>query len=175
MRSTPIAFYRCPNGFAGRRRPARPTSPASHTSPPATVARSEPGRPREIATETWWIYEMPSAQAAFDAVLAVGRRYRPEEITGLAVVSREGPDDCDHLFICATSKMPPNDRIDSVAEFLKGFGLRGRITLYDLNGPGIHFLASGPTKVILGLLLRYYPGEIELRWPEAGPRLYRAG
>ncbi len=125
--------------------------------------------------EPWWIYEVPNAQVAFDAVLAVGRRYGPEEITGLAVVSREGPDDCDHLFICATSKTPPNDRIDSVAEFLEGYGRRGRIVLYDLNGPGIHFLASGPTDVILGLLLRHYPGEIEIHWPEGTPRMYWAG
>jgi hypothetical protein len=125
--------------------------------------------------ERWWIYEMPSAQAAFDAVVAIERTYTLDEITGLAVISREGPDDRDHLHLCAVSNSSPNGRIDGVAEFLKGFGLRGRITLYDLNGPGIHFLATGPTKVILGLLLRYYPGEIELRWPEADPRLYRAG
>ena len=43
--------------------------------------------------EACWIYEVPNAQAAFDAVLAVEGRYTPDEITGLAVISREGSDD----------------------------------------------------------------------------------
>lgn len=125
--------------------------------------------------EPWWIYEVPNAQTAFDAIVAVERRYRPHEITGIAVISREGPDDRDHLCLCSVSNSPPNGGIDSVAEFLNGFGLRGRIVLYDLNGPGIHFLASGPTEVILGLLLRQYPGEIEIHRPEGSPQVYWAG
>ncbi len=125
--------------------------------------------------EPWWIYEVPNAQAAFDAVVAVQRRYLPDEISGLTVISGEGPDDRDHLHLCAVSNSSPNSRIDSVAEFLNGFGLRGRIVLYDLNGPDIHFPASGPTGVILGLLLLHYPGEIELRWTEGSPRIYWAG
>ena len=40
----------------------------------------------------WWIYEIPDAQVAFDAVLAVEARYTPDEITGLAIISREGSE-----------------------------------------------------------------------------------
>lgn len=68
------------------------------------------------------IYEVSNAQAAFDAVAVVERTYTPDEITGLAVISREGPDDRDHLYLCAASENPPNGRIDGVEEFLEGFG-----------------------------------------------------
>ena len=123
----------------------------------------------------WWIYEIPNAQVAFDAVLAVEARYTPDEITGLAIISREGPDDRDHLYLCAASKNPPNGRIDGVEKFLEGFGRRCPYTIDDINGPGINFLGSGPAESILTLLLLQYPGEIALRWPEGSPRIYWAG
>lgn len=94
--------------------------------------------------EGWWIYEIPNAQAAFDAVIAFERRYTPDEITGLAIISREGPDDRDHLYLCAASKNPPNGRLEGVEEFLRGFGRPCPFTIDDINGPGINFLASGP-------------------------------
>lgn len=122
--------------------------------------------------EGWWIYEIPNAQAAFDAVVAVERRYTPDESTGLAVISREGSDDRDHLYLCATSKNPPNGRLEGVEEFLGGFGLRCPYTIDDINGPGINFLASGPAESILTLLLLQYPGDIEIHWPEGSPRIY---
>jgi hypothetical protein len=125
--------------------------------------------------EPWWIYEVPNAQVAFDAVLAVEARYTPDEITGLAIISREGSDDRDHLYLCAASKNPPNGRLEGVEEFLGGFGRRCPYTIDDINGPGINFLASGPAESILTLLLLQYPGDIEIHRAEDSPRIYWVG
>jgi hypothetical protein len=57
--------------------------------------------------ETWWFYEMPSAQAAFDAVFEVILNYSRDEVTGLGAVSREGTDERDHLYVFVCSKDPP--------------------------------------------------------------------
>lgn len=122
----------------------------------------------------WWIYEVSNAQAAFNAVVVVERTYTPDEITGLAVISREGPDDRDHLYLWAASENPPNGRIDGVEEFLEGFGRRCPFTIDDVNGPGLNFLVSGPAESILELLLWHYPGDIEIHWPEGSPRIYWA-
>ena len=84
-------------------------------------------------------------------------------------------DDRDHLYLCAASKNPPTGRVDGVEDFLKAFGRRCPFTIDDVNGPGVHFVASGLAEVILGLLLWHYPGEIEIHWPEGSPRIYWAG
>ena len=125
--------------------------------------------------DAWWIYEVPNAQAAFDAVIAIERAYTPDEITGLSVVSREGLDDRDHLYVCAASRNPPNGRVDGVDELLGGFGRRSALAIADVEAPGITFLATGETEFILGLLLWHHAGEIELHWPEGSPRVYLAG
>ncbi len=57
--------------------------------------------------EKWWFYEVPNAQAAYDAVLELIVNYSRDELTGLGAVSREGKDDCDHLYVYACSQDPP--------------------------------------------------------------------
>lgn len=125
--------------------------------------------------DAWWIYEVPNAQAAFDTVVAIERAYTPDEITGLAVVSRQGDDDRDHLYVCAASRNPPNGRIDGVDQLLEGFGHRSALAIAEVEGPGITFLATGDTEFVLGLLLWHHPGEIEIHWPEGSHRIYGAG
>jgi hypothetical protein len=101
--------------------------------------------------------------------MAIERAHTPDEITGLGVVSREGPDDLDQLYLCAASENPPNGPINGVEELLMGFGRRSAFTIAEVDRPGAHFLASGPAELILGLLLWHYPGEIEIHWPERQP------
>jgi predicted RNase H-like nuclease len=57
--------------------------------------------------EKWWFYEVPNAQAAYDAVLELILNYNRDEVTGLGAVSREGKDERDHLYVYACSKDPP--------------------------------------------------------------------
>jgi hypothetical protein len=66
--------------------------------------------------ETWWFYEMPSAQPAFDAVVGLILNYGQGEWTGVGVVSREGSDDGDDLYPFAWSVDPPGQSMGS-----KGF------------------------------------------------------
>ncbi len=63
-------------------------------------------------------------QTAFEACFAIDRNYTPDEATGLAVYSREGRDDHDHLYVQVVSKNPPQGRIHGVDEILSRFGHR---------------------------------------------------
>lgn len=126
--------------------------------------------------EQQWVYEVRNAQAAWEACLAIDRAYTPDEVTGLAVFSREGTDDRDHLYVDAMSKNPPQGRISGVDEILDRFGHRVALTEDDLLDPrGLQFLASGPIDAILTGLLWHYPGEIELHVPDGSPPIYWAG
>ena len=77
--------------------------------------------------ETWWFYEMPNAQAAFDAVFEVILNYSRDEVTGLGAVSREGKDDRDHLYVFVCSKDPPWP-VEGIDELLDDHGRRSTIT-----------------------------------------------
>ncbi len=126
--------------------------------------------------EDWWIYEVPNAQAAFEASLAIDQTYTTDDVTGLSVYSREGRDDRDHMYIAVCSTDPPHGHIDSVDEILRRFGHPVDLTVDDLNEKqGLQMVASGGSEIILGTLLWQYPGEIELHWPEGSPRIYWAG
>lgn len=126
--------------------------------------------------EQQWVYEVRNAQTAWEACLAIDRAYTPDEVTGLAVFSREGSDDRDHLYVDAVSKDPPQGRISGVDEILGAFGQRVALTEDDLLDPhGLQFLTSGPIDAILTGLLWHYPGEIELHLPDGFPPIYRAG
>jgi hypothetical protein len=126
--------------------------------------------------EQHWVYEVRNAQTAFEACFAIDRNYTPDEATGLAVYSREGRDDFDHLYVQVVSKNPPQGRIHGVDEILSRFGHRTDLTEDDLLDPrGLQFLASGPIDAILAGLLWHYPGEIELHFPEGVPPIYWAG
>lgn len=74
--------------------------------------------------ETWWTYEMPSAQAAYDAVFDLILNYNHREVTGLGAVSREGKDDRDHLYVFAWSE-DPSGPVEEIDELLDDHG-RGR-------------------------------------------------
>lgn len=56
--------------------------------------------------DTWWFYEMPNAQAAFDSVVELILNYSRSEWAGAGVVSREGSDDRDHLYLFVWSVDP---------------------------------------------------------------------
>lgn len=123
--------------------------------------------------EKWWFYEMPNAQAAYDAVLELILNYNRDEVTGLGAVSREGKDDRDHLYVYACSKDPPWP-VEGVHELLDSHGTRSTITwgeLVDPNGLQLHGCGDGLT--LLGFLLWEYPGEIEPRRPRRGRRRER--
>ncbi len=116
--------------------------------------------------ETWWFYEMPSAQAAFDAVFELILNYSRDEVTGLGAVSREGKDDRDHLYVFVCSKDPPWP-VEGVHELLNDHGRRSTITYTELMEPeGFQLYGSGDGLTLMTFLLRQYPGEIEVRWPE---------
>ena len=116
--------------------------------------------------ETWWFYEMPSAQAAFDAVFELILNYSHDEVTGLGAVSREGKDDRDHLYVFVCSKDPPGP-VEGIDELLDDHGRRSTITLPELMEPdGLQLYGSGDGLSLMGFLLWHYPGEIEVRWPE---------
>jgi hypothetical protein len=116
--------------------------------------------------ETWWFYEMPSAQAAFDAVFEVILNYSRDEVTGLGAVSREGKDDRDHLYVFVCSKDPPW-QVEGIDELLADHGRRSTITYPELMEPkGIQLYGSGDGLTLMTYLLWQYPGEIEVRWPE---------
>ena len=76
--------------------------------------------------ETWWFYEMPNAQAAYDAVFELILNYSRDEVTGLGAVSREGQDDRDHLYVFVCSKDPPW-AIEGIDELLDDRGRRSPI------------------------------------------------
>jgi hypothetical protein len=126
--------------------------------------------------EDWWIYEVPNAQAAFEASLAIDQTYTTDDVTGLTVYSREGCDDRDHMYLAVCSKNPPQGHIHGVDEILSRFGRRVELTQDEINEKaGLQFVASGGAEIILAGLLWQYPGEIELHWPAAGSRIYWAG
>lgn len=126
--------------------------------------------------EQHWVYEVRNANAAFEACLAIDRAYPPDEATGLAVYSREGTDDLDHLYVQVVSKNPPQGRISGVDAILSRFGRRTDLTEDDLLDPhGLQFLAFGPIDGILAGLLWHYPGEIELHLPKGTPPIFWAG
>jgi hypothetical protein len=115
--------------------------------------------------ETWWFYEMPNAQAAYDAVFELILNYSRDELTGLGAVSREGKDDRDHLYVFVCSKDPPG-RVDGIDELLDDHGHRSSITWPELvEKEGLQLYGSGDGLTLLGFLLWHYPGEIEVRWP----------
>ena len=116
--------------------------------------------------ETWWFYEMPSAQAAFDAVFELILNYSRDEATGLGAVSREGTDERDHLYVFVCSKDPPR-LVEGIDELLDDHGRRSTFTYADLMEPeGIQIYGSGDGLTLMTFLLWQYPGEIEVRWPE---------
>jgi hypothetical protein len=115
--------------------------------------------------ETWWFYEMPNAQAAYYAILELILNYSRDEVTGLGAVSREGPDERDHLYIFVCSKDPPGP-VDGIDELLDDHGHRSSITWPELvEKEGLQLYGSGDGLTLLGFLLWHYPGEIEVRWP----------
>lgn len=125
--------------------------------------------------ETWWFYEMPSAQAAFDAVVELILKFGRGEWAGVGVVSREGNDDRDHLYIFVWSVDPPRP-IDGIERVLDVHGRRSTVTFKELHDPqGMQLYGSGDGLTTLGFMLWQFPGEIELRWPEGSPRIYWAG
>jgi hypothetical protein len=116
--------------------------------------------------ETWWFYEMPNAQAAYDAVLELVLNYSRDEVTGLGAVSREGKDDRDHLYVFVCSKDAPWP-VDGIDELLDDHGRRSTITWPELvEHDGLQLYGSGDGLTLLGFLLWHYPGEIEVRWPD---------
>ncbi len=126
--------------------------------------------------EEWWVYQLHNAQAALEAVLEIDHVYTPDEVTGLGVCSRQGPDERDHLYIAVCSKDPPQGRIHDVDEILGRYGEPSVLTHDDLDEPrGRQWVASGPIDIIIAMLLVQHPGEIELDWPEGRPRIYWAG
>ena len=105
-----------------------------------------------------WVYEVRNVQTAWEACLAIDRAYTPDEVTGLAVFSREGSDDRDHLYVDAVSKNPPQGRISGVDEILDRFGHRVALTEDDLLDPhGLQFLAFWTN--------RCHPGRTSLALP----------
>lgn len=116
--------------------------------------------------EKWWFYEMPSAQAAYDAVLELILNFNRDEVTGLGAVSREGKDDRDHLYVYACSKDPPWP-VEGIDDVLDDHGRSSSITFEELLDPdGLQLCGSGDGLTLIGFLLWHYPGEIEVRWPE---------
>jgi hypothetical protein len=125
--------------------------------------------------EEWWVYQLHNAQAALEAVVEIDRVFTPDEVTGLGVCSRQGPDERDHLYIAVCSKNPPQGRIHGVDEILNDYGEPSALTHDDLDEPrGRQWVASGPIDIIIAMLLVQHPGEIELHWPEGSPRIYWA-
>ncbi len=59
--------------------------------------------------EEWWVYQLHNAQAALEAVLEIDRVYTPDEVTGLGVCSRQGPDERDHLYSPSAARTLPRD------------------------------------------------------------------
>ncbi len=53
--------------------------------------------------ETWWIYEVPDAQAAFEATV-VTELIQAYEVTGVRIVARTGLDLREHLYVCMRTK-----------------------------------------------------------------------
>lgn len=116
--------------------------------------------------ETWWFYEMPNAQAAYDAVFELILNYSRDEVTGLGAVSREGKDDCDHLYVFVCSKDPPRV-VEGIDELLDDHGRRSPIKWPELvEHEGLQLYGSGDGLTVMGFLLWHYPGEIEVRWPK---------
>lgn len=116
--------------------------------------------------EPWWIYEMPSAQAAYDAVFDLILNYNHHEVTGLGAVSREGKDDRDHLYLIACTEDPPCP-VEGIDELLDDHGRRSTITLPELiEEDGLQLYGYGDGLSLMGFLLWHHPGEIEVRWPE---------
>jgi hypothetical protein len=123
--------------------------------------------------EEWWVYELRNAQAALEAALAIDHAYTPDEVTGLGVCSRQGPDERDHLYIAVCSKDPPEGRIHGVDEILCRFGIPSAMTNDELDEPrGRKWVASGPVDIIVAMLLAQHPGEIQLDSPDGSPRIY---
>ena len=113
--------------------------------------------------EEWWVYELRNAQAAMEAALAIDRAYPPDEVTGLGVCSRQGPDERDHLYIAVCNKNPTAGRIHAVDEILCRFGVPSAMTPDDLDEPsGRQWVASGPVGIIVAMLLAQHTGEIRL-------------
>jgi hypothetical protein len=113
--------------------------------------------------EDWWVYELHNAQAALEAALAIDIAFTPDEVTGLGVCSRQGPDERDHLYIAVCSKNPPQGRIYGVDQILSRFGVPSAMTHDDLDEPrGRQWVASGPVDIIIAMLLVQHAGEIRM-------------
>jgi hypothetical protein len=116
--------------------------------------------------EEWWVYQLHTAQAALEAALEIDRVYTPDEVTGLGVCSRQGPDERDPLYIAVCSKNPPQGRIHGVDEILSRYGEPSVLTHDDLDEPrGRQWVASGPIDIIVWMLVVQHPGELRIAWP----------
>jgi len=125
--------------------------------------------------ETWWFYEMPNAQAAFDSVVELILSHGHGEWTGVGVVSRAWSDDRDHLYLFVWSVDPPRP-VAGIERVLNEHGRRSTISFAELVEPeGLQLYGSGDGLTTLGFMLWQFPGEIELHWPEGSPRIYWVG
>ena len=114
--------------------------------------------------ETWWIYEMPSAQAAFDAVSALDLNFGHDAHVAFGFVSREELFVRDYLFVYVLVSDPLNRDMSGVDDLLTRFGIPRDLTIDELlDEEGLHLMSTGPAETTLGFLVERFPGEIEVR------------
>jgi hypothetical protein len=111
--------------------------------------------------ERWWAYQVPSPQAAYDAVTALDA-FPGSLVGGLGVVARgyEGDPELYYVFINANDPSPDDLRqIEAVAS---RFGSVTDLTLDGLmyTDPRPHLIASGPVEDIQLALRTQFLGQI---------------
>ena len=121
--------------------------------------------------ETWWIYEVPNAQAAFDAVAALGLRFGHDAQVAIGFVSREDLFVRDYLFVYVLVSDPLNRDMSGVDDLLTRFGIPRDLTIDELlDEEGLHLMSTGAATVTLGFLVERFHGEIDVRLAGRGSR-----
>lgn len=121
--------------------------------------------------DTWWIYEVPDAQAAFEATV-VAELTKVGEVTGVRIVARAGLDLRDHLYFCMRMKGEPKDDRDRTLEILSRLGDPTAFTMSDLvDRRGLLALATGRPATMIAYLMWLYPGSIHVDMPEGTPAI----
>ena len=122
--------------------------------------------------DLWWIYEVPDAQAAFAAAVAVDLADIQCKVTGTRVVARIGHDDREHLFFCIRTDGWPPDDIDQTFEILDRLGTpTARSMNMITEAPGLQAMATGRPATLMTFLMWLYPGSIQINMPEGTPRI----
>ncbi len=113
--------------------------------------------------ERYWVYAVPSPQAAADAVRFLDE-FPTDKVAGLGVVSKPSEDGPDRLYLFVHGEQLLLSEADAIERILEHFGRWTDLTVDDLlSPPAPDFVTSGLGDIIVRVLTLQYPGQVSLR------------